>query len=187
MAGLWQSRGALAWGLLLCAVRGFLPSPPLGRLRVAGPAGGLHKQHLCWRRGCPVTPPLAAAPGLEDMNALITRLNDAMRREDPQAAEEARQRLQELRSADGRGLAVEEWRRLGTAGWLADRLKNLGFFYSTPCQSQIMKALVREVNVSGVEPDGTKVEARVMEPVWRDMALQSPTGERQAKQLARKA
>jgi len=126
-------------------------------------------------RGLPV-PSAVSAGGLEDMNVLITRLNEAMQREDQQAADEARGLLQALRSEDGQGLVVEEWRRLGTAGWLADRLRNLGFFFSTPCQSQIMKALAREVNVSGVEADGTVVETRVMEPVWRDMALQAPTG-----------
>lgn len=132
---------------------------------------------------------------LEDVNHILTRLNRAIKREDYLEAARLKKAVDALaRDRSGRGdehggneaakesvgLEFKEWSLVGTAGWLADRLKNLGFFFATPCQTQAMKALMRKTKVTGVEKDGSIVEADVFEPQWRDVALQAPTGESDA-------
>ena len=69
-----------------------------------------------------------------------------------------------------------DWITVGAASWLAERLKDLGFRFATPCQANTLRAHIKLVIESGVESDGTEVDSSRFEEVWRDIALRAPTG-----------
>lgn len=126
---------------------------------------------------------LAAAPqgdvAMVDVNALMTRLNDAVAAEDYLAAAALKKQLDAQQAATGGaggGPALvgqqADWFTLGCAPWLADRLTDLGFRFATPCQAHTLKALLKVVIASGVEADGTLVDSSRLEVGQRPPACQ---------------
>jgi len=117
-----------------------------------------------------------------DINKLMTQLNDAVRAEDYPRAAELKRQIDQARAAQGAAAPENkfarpaDWIDLGTPAWLANRLNDLGYRFATPCQANLLKALVKVVIVSGQESDGTAVDSSRFEEEWKDLALRAPTG-----------
>jgi len=116
------------------------------------------------------------------VNMLITKLNDAVAREDYKAASQLKKELEALReqtvtdSGEEATGAQADWLKLGAAPWLGDRLNNIGYRFSTPAQTSMMQALVKAVIESGEMDDGMVVDSARFEELCRDAVLRAPTG-----------
>lgn len=140
-----------------------------------------------------------------DINLLMTELNEAVAQEDYATAAALKKQIDAVgaanaaetagAAADGEVTATRtaakrtadgisdtkigtpaDWITVGAASWLAERLKDLGFRFATPCQANTLRAHIKLVIESGVESDGTEVDSSRFEEVWRDIALRAPTG-----------
>uniref|UniRef100_A0A7S2BL63 ATP-dependent RNA helicase n=1 Tax=Octactis speculum TaxID=3111310 RepID=A0A7S2BL63_9STRA len=60
--------------------------------------------------------------------------------------------------------------------WLSDRLKSIGFRFSTPVQTSMMRGLMRPEVVTGSEFDGTEITTEILEKTETDVALRAVTG-----------
>ena len=178
-------RAALAAALLLCVSHGFSPlahrqQPRPALQRCQSLASRAARAPLTVQRSS-VSSSDGGGGGV-DVNMLITKLNDAVAREDYKAASQLKKELEALReqtvtdSGEEATGAQADWLKLGAAPWLGDRLNNIGYRFSTPAQTSMMQALVKAVIESGEMDDGMVVDSARFEELCRDAVLRAPTG-----------